>query len=380
MSGAAGRRAGESSSGGRRHWSWCALLRPPSSGTAAVAAGGAPRARRRLVGVPLLLLETAVDGDGREVAVDEQFVERGGARDRLDKDDELVELERVEEVDELAVLGRLLELHVVLLQAVERELGALVDVDLVRVVHELLADRAHLGRERGREHHDLLLVRRRLEDALDVAAHVELLEHLVALVEHKLLELGDVEVLLVDERQHAAGRADDDVRLVVLERRDVLLDADAAVEDGGAHLRQVLLEAVKLVADLERELARVAHHQRLHAAVLVAGLDVELLQHRQHKHGRLAHARLGLAQHVVAQNRLGNALVLHLGRVLEAAVDDRAQQLGPQQQLAEARRVHAHVRVFPALLRSRSARLARARRRLNLRREPATKEKKAKKK
>lgn len=300
--------------------------------------------------VPLLLLQTAVNGDGRKVAVDEQFVERGGARHRLDEDDELVELERVEKVDELAVLGRLLELHVVLLEAVERQLGALVDVDLVRVVHELLADRAHLGRQRRREHHDLLLVRRRLEDALDVAAHVELLEHLVALVEHELLQLRDVEHLLVDERQDAAGRADDDVRLVVLERLDVLVDVDAAVEDGGAHLRQVLLEAVELVADLEGELARVAHDERLHAVVLVAGLDVELLQHRQHEDRRLAHARLGLAQNVVAENRLGNALVLHLGRVLEATVDNRTQQLGPQQQLAEAGRVHAHIRVFARLL------------------------------
>ena len=40
------------------------------------------------------------------------------------------------------------------------------------VVHELLADRPNLLAERRTEHHHLFVVRRRLEDVLDVASHV----------------------------------------------------------------------------------------------------------------------------------------------------------------------------------------------------------------
>ena len=40
------------------------------------------------------------------------------------------------------------------------------------VVHELLADRPDLLAQRRAEHHDLLVVRRRFEDVLDVASHV----------------------------------------------------------------------------------------------------------------------------------------------------------------------------------------------------------------
>ena len=83
--------------------------------------------------IPLGLLHGRVDGDGGEVAVVQELGELRGAGDALDKNDALVELEGVEEVDELAVLLLLLKLDVVLLQTVEGELGAVVDVDLQRL-------------------------------------------------------------------------------------------------------------------------------------------------------------------------------------------------------------------------------------------------------
>jgi hypothetical protein len=70
-----------------------------------------------------------VNADRREVAFLQQRVELRGASDRLDKDTDLVELEIVEEVVELAVLVLFLELQEVLLQTVQRELGLVVDVD-----------------------------------------------------------------------------------------------------------------------------------------------------------------------------------------------------------------------------------------------------------
>lgn len=79
------------------------------------------------------LTKTTVDADGGEVAFAKELVEFVSAGDGLDKDDDLVELERVEEVVEFAVLGGFFETNVVLLKTVEGELGLVVDVDFERL-------------------------------------------------------------------------------------------------------------------------------------------------------------------------------------------------------------------------------------------------------
>jgi len=71
-----------------------------------------------------------VNGDGGEVALNEEVVELAGAGHGLDEDDNLVELEGVEEVAELPVLLVLGELDKVLLQAVEGELLLVINQDL----------------------------------------------------------------------------------------------------------------------------------------------------------------------------------------------------------------------------------------------------------
>ena len=55
----------------------------------------------------------------------------------------------------------------------------------------------------------------------------------------------------------------------------------------------------------------------------------------------------GLAEHVHAQDGLRDALVLHLGGVLEAAIDDGAEELRLEQEVAEARCVDARVGAAP---------------------------------
>ena len=161
-------------------------------------------------GESLLLAHAAVDGDGWEVALGEELVEVGAPLDRLGEDDHLVEHERVEEVVELAVLLSLGELDVVLDEAVEGELGLVVDVNLHRVVHKLFAHGANLFGQRGGEHHDLLVVRGHLEDLLDVGAHVELLEHLIALVQDEVAALLEGDVAVLGERLASTGGGDDD--------------------------------------------------------------------------------------------------------------------------------------------------------------------------
>jgi hypothetical protein len=113
-----------------------------------------------------------VDRDGREVALTEQLVKLGCTHGALHEDDDLVELKLVKEFVELPVLLLLIELDVVLLEAMQRQLGILINVMLSRILHELSADRLNLLGQSGAEHHDLLLRRRDTEDFLNIASHI----------------------------------------------------------------------------------------------------------------------------------------------------------------------------------------------------------------
>lgn len=121
-----------------------------------------------------------------------------------------------------------------------------------------------------------------------------------------MFQVLQIELLALDQRQNATGRANDDVRIDSLQRFLVLLDRHSAKEHshlGGGH---VLAEALVLLGDLEGQLARVAHDE--HVNVVFGRL--QLLQRGQHEHGSLAHAGLGLAQNVHAEHGLRNAFVL----------------------------------------------------------------------
>mmetsp|Transcript_714 Transcript_714/g.2019 ORF Transcript_714/g.2019 Transcript_714/m.2019 type:complete len:260 (+) Transcript_714:587-1366(+) len=221
----------------------------------------------------------------------------------------------------------------------QRELGLVINVDLHRRLHELAAHRADGRRQRGGEHHDLLVMRSAQEDLLHIPSHVKRLQHLVTLVNDEVLDLVDLEGAFGDESLQPAGGAHHDVGRVGLEQLAVLGDGDTAVEDTNLDAIQVLAEAVVLLGDLEGQLARVADHQ--HAGLAILGL--QLVQRGQHEHRRLAHTRLGLADHVHAQHRLRDAHVLHFRRVLEAALGHRAHELRLEDEIAEPRRMDAHV-------------------------------------
>ena len=139
-----------------------------------------------------------VDADGGEVAVFEESVELDGARNGLDEDDQLVEIEGVEEVDELAVFGFLFKLHVELLQAVQGELGGFVDVDFEGVLHEFLADGAHALVEGGGKHHHLLVMGSLHEDLLDITTHLNFVKNRIALIENKIFNVFSGKLFLRD--------------------------------------------------------------------------------------------------------------------------------------------------------------------------------------
>lgn len=175
------------------------------------------------------------------------------------------------------------------------------------ILHKLLADRADLFAQRRAEHHNLFAVRSVPEDLLHVAAHVQLFQHLVALVEDEVLEVFQLKLLVSNQRHYSARSSHHNVRIDGLESFLVLLDGQSAEKDGHLHLGHVLAKALVLFADLEGQLPSVAHDQNVY--VVLGGL--ELLQSGQDKDGRLAHTRLGLTQYIHAEHGLGNAFVLN---------------------------------------------------------------------
>ena len=83
--------------------------------------------------LPFFLRETSVDGDGWEIAFTQQSVQFGCSTDTLDKDDDLVELQGVEQVVEFTILLSFLETDVVLLQPMKSQFGLIVDINLKRL-------------------------------------------------------------------------------------------------------------------------------------------------------------------------------------------------------------------------------------------------------
>ena len=72
----------------------------------------------------------------------------------------------------------------------------------------------------------------------------------------------------------------------------------------------MLAKALELLGDLHGELANVSQHKDRH--LTIHWLD--LVQCGKYEHSSLAHSTLGLAKHVVALDRLWDALALHYKR------------------------------------------------------------------
>lgn len=260
--------------------------------------------------VTLSLLELGVDEGGGEVGTLEDLGKGTAARNRLDENNDLVKVKHVEDVHKLGNLVALINVDVVLDQGIEGELGGVINEDLKRIVlHKLLGDLASVSGEGSREHHDLLVVRSLTEGFLHLLAHISSFQELVALVKNKELDVLQAEGSLVGKGSNAARSTDDDVRSVGLQ--ELLLGGNIKTSDdhfdanGGSS--EVLLKALKLLLDLDRQFAGVSHHDS--ADLTIDGSD--LMQDRQDEDGGLTHTRLGLADNVLAVDGGRNSLLLN---------------------------------------------------------------------
>ena len=150
----------------------------------------------------------------------------------LGEDDNLVELEIIKQLDELPDLLVVVELDIVLLEAVQGQLGLVVDVQLEWVLAELLTNFLGALGQSGREHHHLPLRVGAHENTLNLLSHIDLVEHLIALIQHEYLKVLEVESLLLDQGEDTSGSTNDDVRwFQSLEDLLILTDGNTSIKD-----------------------------------------------------------------------------------------------------------------------------------------------------
>ena len=288
----------------------------------------------------LLLRHGLEAGDTGELLTLDDLVKLLGVILRLGENNNLVEFEIVEQLDELLDLLVLVKLHVVLLEAVEVELGVVIDVHFEGVLHEHLADLLGLVRQRGREHHDLSLGLAGHEDLLHLSSHVSLVEHLVALIENEHLQVVEGESFVVRESEDTTRSTNDDMgRLGALENLLVFLDGDTTVENLSDDIRKVLGETSHLVLDLISKLTSVAHDESGGGL----GVLLELMKHREDEDGGLTHTGHSLANNIATLHGVRDALLLNFRGMLETAVGDGTVQLLLKQEVLEASHVHTGI-------------------------------------
>ena len=106
-----------------------------------------------------------------EVLLAEHFGELLRVLDGFYEDNDLVELQLVEQIHKFSDFLFVFKHHIVLLESVQGQLALVLNEDLSLVLHKLATDQFNFSGQRGREHHNLLVVWGLCEDLLDVTTH-----------------------------------------------------------------------------------------------------------------------------------------------------------------------------------------------------------------
>ena len=202
-------------------------------------------------------------------------------------------------------------------------------LDRDRVVQVLVGEAPDLGRHRRREQRRLAARRRQRQDPLDVLQEAEV-EHLVGLVEDDEPARVKHQRVAGDQVLDPADGADDDVAAGAQLR---LLGADRGAAEHGHDVDALALAVcAQGLRDLDAQLARRRQHEALN--LVLGGIDV--LEHRQAERGRLARARLRLADYVGAVQQRRDRLLLDRARLLVAQVVDRVEQIRGEAEFSES--------------------------------------------
>ena len=280
-----------------------------------------------------LLVHVAVQRAGVEAVLDERLVQHGYVALAIAEDDAVLDVlaadERTQQFALRPVLGGGAET-----EPLGDGLGGgggLGHLDANGVFEELLHKTRDLGRHGGREEQRLPTRRQKFADLLDVGneAHVE---HAVGLVDDEDLHTHEHQASALEMVEQPARRSYQDIDAAV-EFLDLVVHRDAADQKRDVELvvGAILLERL---SDLSGQFARRCQDQgSRHASPGAARL--EACDHRQGEGGRLAGARLGDAQHVLAGQRDGDGLGLDGGRGRVAGRFDSGQNLGAEAKLSK---------------------------------------------
>ena len=177
----------------------------------------------------------------------------------------------------------------------------------------------------------LTLLGQQREDLADVAdeAHVQ---HPIGFVEHQHFDFAQIDGLLTDVVEQAAGGRDQNIDAAA-QRIDLRVDADTAEHQRRAQ-RKVLAIGLHALFDLRREFAGRGQEQRADLATLGGrARSHQALQRRQREAGGLAGTGLGGGKHVAAFENQGNGLGLNGGRGGVTLFGHGTQKLGRQAKL-----------------------------------------------
>ena len=164
----------------------------------------------------------------------------------------------------------------------------------------------------------------------------DVVEDLVALVENEHLKVVQIECFVLGQMKDTAWGADNDVgRLWALQQLFLLLEGLAAQNALRSNVGDEFGETGEFALNLVGELSSVGKDEDTGRL----GALTDAVKRGEDEDGSLAHTRDGLAKDVDAHDGLGDALLLHVTRMLETAINDRLLELGSKNHVLERRGV-----------------------------------------
>ena len=151
-----------------------------------------------------------------------------------------------------------------------------------------------------------------------IGGHANSFQHLVTLVQYKILDIADAKILVSNKSIKSSWRRHHNMRtsLLILDQLDVLLNGRAPIENSRSNIGHVLAKPGILVADLECQFSGMAEDEDRDFAV--DGFD--LLERGEDKDGCFAEAGFRLTENVGGEDGLRETDLLYLGGMFETFI------------------------------------------------------------
>ena len=200
------------------------------------------------------------------------------------------------------------------------------DIDLGRIVQNLLGHLPDLGRQRRGEHQRLPRFGHIGDDLHNVVVKTHV-EHTVRLVQNQIIHVREIDAAVHKVRNQAPRRGDHHIG-THLQTALLLVPAAAvaAAVDHGGRDGHIVGKALELHVDLLGQFARGHDDDRLHDVLLIA-FEQQPVQQRQRIGSRLARTGLSAGDNIAPLQDDRNGLLLHGRHLLKIHGVDAVQHL-----------------------------------------------------